>query len=301
MHLQDALALFVVQLQADGRSPHTVAQYRRAVDRLSAWAAREGLSGEIEDLDHVALARFLGAPEATLTARGKPKSPVSMNALRSGLRVFFGYLCDADYLPKNPARLIKRARCGERPPRGLSEAELAAFFEALDRGEGPAAERDQVLFRLLRDTGLRAGSAVGLDVQDFAAGDRLLEVRVAKGQQPQLVEVPEGPAGRLEAFVEGREGAVFVGQRGDRMSTRHVGRRFQHWWRAAGLRRRASPHSLRHTFALGLYRQTRDIFAVQRALGHRSIQSTAVYAEPPLTACVASTPSPSRAGPSLKP
>jgi integrase/recombinase XerC len=279
MHLHDALALFVAQLQADGRSPHTVGQYRRAINGLAAWAAREGLSGEIEDLDHVALARFLGAPEAMLTARGKPKGPVSMNALRSGLRVFFGYLCDADYLPKNPARLIKRARCGERPPRGLSEAELAAFFMALDDGEGPAAKRDQVLFKLLRDTGLRAGSAVALDVEDFAPGDRLLEVRVAKGQQPQLVEVPEALAGRLETFVEGREGAIFVGQRGDRLSTRHVGRRFQHWWRAAGLCRRASPHSLRHTFALGLYRQTRDIFAVQRALGHRSIGATAVYAD----------------------
>jgi integrase/recombinase XerC len=119
---------------------------------------------------------------------------------------------------------------------------------------------------------------VALDVEDFAAGDRLLEIRVAKGQQPQLVEVPKGLAVRLEAFVQGREGAVFVGQRGDRMSTRHVGRRFQHWWGAAGLRRRASPHTLRHTFAIDLYSRTRDIFAVQRALGHRSIGATAVYA-----------------------
>ena len=287
MHLQDALALFVAQLHADGRSRHTVAQYRRSIELLASWGASVGLSCAIEDFDHVALAQFLGSPEARLTAAGKEKSPVTMNALRSGLRVFYAYLADANYLAKNPARLIKRARCGRPPARGLSKGELEAFFGALDAGAGPIAERDRVLFRLLAATGLRAGSAVGLDVEDFDPEERLLEVRVAKGNQPLRVEVPADAAAVLATFVEGREGAIFVGRGGDRLSVRHVGRRFQQWWGAAGLRRRATPHGLRHSFAIELYGRTRDIFAVQRALGHRSISSSALYAQLPAAARVA--------------
>jgi integrase len=90
--------------------------------------------------------------------------------------------------------------------------------------------------------------------------------------RPELIEL-------LTAAVAGRRsGPVLAGRDGGYLSPRHVQRRFEEWLRRAGVRGRYSPHSLRHSFALGLYERTGDILLVQAALGHRAISSTLVYA-----------------------
>ena len=73
-------------------------------------------------------------------------------------------------------------------------------------------------------------------------------------------------------------GPVFASRDGEALTPRQAQRRFEHWLRVAGIRGRYSPHSLRHTFALGLYERTGDVLLVQAALGHRAITSTMVYA-----------------------
>jgi len=86
-------------------------------------------------------------------------------------------------------------------------------------------------------------------------------------------------AKRLATWVGKRHrGPVFVGRDGETLTPRHAQRRFEDWLAKAGIRGRYSPHSLRHTFALGLYERTGDVFVVQAALGHRAIASTLVYA-----------------------
>ena len=96
MLIDDALASFVLQLQADGRSPHTVSQYRRHVRLLARWTDDVGHSGEVEDIDHQLIARFMTAPCARVRADGRKKRATSVNALRTSLRCFFGYLHDVD-------------------------------------------------------------------------------------------------------------------------------------------------------------------------------------------------------------
>jgi len=73
-------------------------------------------------------------------------------------------------------------------------------------------------------------------------------------------------------------GPLFPGRRGERLTTRHVGRRLKAWLRAARIERPASPHTLRHTFAVGLLEKTHDLALVQAALHHASICSTVTYA-----------------------
>ena len=83
----------------------------------------------------------------------------------------------------------------------------------------------------------------------------------------------------LRQYLLGRgAGALFAGRSGRRMSTRHAARRFAMWRSRAGITPAASPHSLRHAFGQELYDRTGDIALVQRALMHRSIASTLVYA-----------------------
>ena len=103
MLLKDALAQFVLQLQADGRSPHTVSQYQRHVRVLARWTAEVGHGGHVEDLDHLDIARFMTAPCARQRPDGRDKRATSVNALRTSIRCFFGYLHDVGVAATNPA------------------------------------------------------------------------------------------------------------------------------------------------------------------------------------------------------
>jgi site-specific recombinase XerC len=76
-----------------------------------------------------------------------------------------------------------------------------------------------------------------------------------------------------------RDGPLFRGAHGRAMSARHVQRRLALWCSRAGVERHVKPHDLRHSFAITLYRRTRDLLLVQEALRHRSIASTTVYAK----------------------
>src|SRR5688572_19527049 len=118
MRLPDALERFVVQLQADGRSANTVAQYRRHVDQLARWLADQDVSDELATLSHETLARFLVSPDAKLSHSGRPRRPTTLNCVRSSLKAFCSYCHEAGWIASNPARLIRRARCGGPTPRG---------------------------------------------------------------------------------------------------------------------------------------------------------------------------------------
>ena len=123
MHIEDALDRFLTQFDADGRSPHTRGQYQRHIRLLARWLASDGRSGEVEPLDYERLAVFLTTPEARTRPDGCPKKATSTNSLRTSLRCFFLHLHRAGYIRSDPARLIRRARCGTPPPRALSDKE----------------------------------------------------------------------------------------------------------------------------------------------------------------------------------
>ena len=135
MLLEDALAQFVRQLRADGRSPHTVRQYRRHVRSLARWAADVGHDGHVGQVDHRDIARFMTAPGARLRPDGCDKRATSVNALRTSLRCFFGYLHEVGVIQVNPARRLRRAHSSPPPVRAMPDEDLqrlVAILEATD-------------------------------------------------------------------------------------------------------------------------------------------------------------------------
>jgi integrase/recombinase XerC len=279
VQLLDALDRFLVQAVADGKSAHTQGQHQRFVRLLAAWTRDEGLSGDLDDLDHEPLARFLGSPCVRLSGRGTPQKASSANSMRSCLRTFFGHCRAAGYSTSDAGRLVRRARVGSPVPRGLSPEQCAALLAVLANAKGGEAQRDRVLFQLLLGTGLRLGEALGLDVGDVDLADGRLALRHVKGGGEGEAFVPVALRAELAALVGDRTGGpLFLARGGRRVSGRHIERRFTEWLAKAGVRGRFSPHSLRHSFALDLYRRTRDIALVHAALRHASITSTMVYA-----------------------
>jgi integrase/recombinase XerC len=279
MLLRAAVDAFLLQLQADGRSPHTIGQYRRHVGLLDAWLAGTRRRRTLGAIDHEVLARFLVDDAARKRPDGAEKKATSTNALRTSLRAFFAYAHAAGMVAENPARLIRRARCAPPPPRTLSAEEVCRLLAAVDSGTGAAAARDRALIRLLLGTGLRLSSALGLAGQDVDLAEGALHIRRAKNDRPTTLPISRGVARELAAYLRQRpDGLLFPGHGGAPLTRRQAGRRIEAWAAAAGLSGRATAHALRHTFATQLYGRIGDLLVVQQALAHRSVTSTTVYA-----------------------
>ena len=278
MHLDEALAAFERQAVANGRSRHTVLQTRRHVRLLSGWLAAVGGPTDVACIDHDDIADFMGSDQALLRPDGKPKKPISVNALRSSVRTFFSYLVEAGLIPTNPARLLRRAVCSPPPPRALSQAEQKKLLAALDEAESPTERRDRLCFLLQLRAGLRLGSVVALDTGDIDFDERRLGVRLKGGREDQVF-VPREVVDELRLFLMGRDdGPVFVGTSGKRLSIRQLQRRFARLREKAGLPTNLTSHSLRHSFASQLLEKTGDLELVRKALSHKSITATTVYA-----------------------
>jgi site-specific recombinase XerD len=270
MRIQDALEEFVLVLEGNGRSRHTIDQYRRHVRALISWLAPEE---DVAAITPTSLAKFLASPAARETRKGRERRPGSVNAMRGSLKGFCAFLHEAGHLPTNPARLIRRARCGSPPPRYLTAEEQAQLLKTLRREEG-AAGRDYALVHLLLSTGLRIGSALGLQVEDLDLARGEAVVRTTKGDRPAVVVLGKEIAKHMGWFTADRtRGPLFQG-----VCVRHARRRVRYWTERAGIRTSASCHTLRHSFGMRVYQATGDLLLTQAALGHASIQSTAVYA-----------------------
>ena len=278
MRILDALDRYVLHLRSCDRSHHTIAQATRHVRTLASWLVDEGRHDDIAAIDHELLALFLVSNTARLRPDGKSKMPTSLNALRGSLRAFFAYLAAAGLSERDPARLVRRARCSPPPPRALTDDERERFLAALNQAETEVERRDRAMFLLMIGTGIRVGSAVALDVDDVDLDAGHLRLRRVKGGGADRVVIPDRLAPVLRELLGDRTtGPLFPGRRG-RLTTRHVARRFGSWLSRAEISRPASPHSLRHSFATRLLARTGDLRLVQTALTHRSIASTTIYA-----------------------
>ncbi len=279
MDLARARDAFLVQLQADGRSPHTSGQYRRHLAALDRWLVATDRSRDLARIDHAVLAQFLVSDAARCRPDGEAKKATTTNTLRTSLRAFFGYAHAAGLVATNPARLIRRARCAPPPPRALSDEEVHRLLAVADVGGTEAARRDAVMVRLLLNTGLRLSSALGLRLDDVDLERGEIRVRTAKNDAPVTLPLSRAAARGLRAWLRGRPpGYLFPGDKGP-LTRRQAGRRIDAVAQRAGLGGRATAHALRHTFATQLLRRTGgNLLLVQQALAHRSILSTTIYA-----------------------
>lgn len=276
MRLTTALSQYCLQLRADGRSPHTIAQAQRHPAQMIQYL---GAGRPVGSVTSGQLARFLTLQKTTRRSDGVNKKASSMNALRSSLRSFFTFATHSGFVTVNPTYLLRRAKCAPRPPGALTIDEQRRLLQTVATAHGPESRRDYLLYHLLLSTGIRIGSALNLDWRDvdFERGELLLTK--TKGNRPEAIAL--SPAFLLhlwEARGERISGPLFTNYRGGRLGVRHVQRRLKYWLSAAGILTVASPHAFRHSFAMNLYHASHDLLLVKEALRHRSVASTQIYA-----------------------
>ena len=120
---------------------------------------------------------------------------------------------------------------------------------------------------------------MALDAEDVDLDAGEVAVRRSKGDREERVFLGRDVCELLREFIGDRaRGPLFTTKHGRRLTVRQVRRRLGEWLEKARVRRKVGPHGLRHSFALSLYARTGDVLLVQRALGHRSLSSTLIYA-----------------------
>ncbi|MDN3578670.1 tyrosine recombinase XerC [Chitinimonas viridis] len=200
----------------------------------------------------------------------------------SAWRGWFKLLVREAGFATNPVEGIKAPRAARKLPRPIGVDEAQGFLENLDEDD-PLARRDRAMYELAYSAGLRVSELVGAGLADFRDEGRTLQV-LGKGGKSRQVPVGDYARQALDnwlmdraSLVQPGETALFLNQRGRRMSTRAVQLRLAEWSTKLGLADRLHPHRLRHACASHFLQGSQDLRATQELLGHSSIATTQVY------------------------
>jgi integrase/recombinase XerC len=255
-------------------SPHTLSNYRRDLDTLSAFCAAQGLD-DWRVLD-IARARMFAAQ---LHRQGLSGRSIARHL--SAARSFFRYLLREGLAAHNPVTGVVAPKAGRRLPRALSADQATRLVEIPARDA--LSRRDRALLELLYSSGLRLAELVTLNVHDVDLRDGTVTV-TGKGAKTRIIPVgnPAREAvsvwlGERAALAAPGERALFLGRNGKRLGARAVQLRLKHWAVRQGLGVSVHPHMLRHSFASHLLESSGDLRAVQELLGHADLSTTQVY------------------------
>jgi integrase/recombinase XerD len=258
-------------------TPATVEAYGRDLARFAQFACGRSVSAA-EAVRPIDVLDFLvHLTDSKLSARSQARRLVA-------LRQLFRFLKAERIIGQDPTEDIDLPRFGRKLPDYLTVEEVDRLLAAPDRST-PRGARDAAMLETLYATGLRVSELVKLRMRDvsFDAGYLLT---AGKGRKERLVPIGEAALASVRSYVETVRG-VFTGTRAvDTLFLTHHGRAMtrQGFWkllgryaRAAGIRKRISPHKLRHSFATHLVERGADLRAVQAMLGHADIGTTEIY------------------------
>ena len=266
-----------------GRSPHTIAAYRRDLSRLLDSLRRAGVADA-----NAVTPGHLTAFARELREGPEPLAASSVARMLSSVRGFTRFLVDEQRIPLDPAADLVAPKLPDRLPKALTIGQVESLLAAT-AGDEPAALRDRALLELLYATGARVSEAVSLNVDDLVgeAGTTDLVRLFGKGSKQRIVPVGSYARAALDAYlvrsrpllsVRGRATpALFLGMRGDRLSRQNAWLVIRAAAERAQLDVEVSPHSLRHSFATHLLQGGADVRVVQELLGHASVAMTQIY------------------------
>ena len=266
---------FIRHLEFERRlSPLTCKNYRRDLDTLWTFCEQANIDGWGALDDGHIRAYAAACFRKGLSAR-------SLQRRLSAARTFFRYLMRENYVSKNPVTSVSAPKSRKRLPGNLDADRMARLLDI--PGDGAIVDRDRAMLELLYSSGLRLSELTDLDCGDVDRHDGTVRV-TGKGNKDRIVPVGRQALKALARWQKSRgelagadEPALFVSNRGTRISTRSVQARVSHWARRQGIDSNVYPHLFRHSFATHLLESSHDLRGVQELLGHANISTTQVY------------------------
>ena len=255
-------------------SQNSLAAYQRDIRHLQQYCSQQQIN-DWSELDGRMLRGFV----AWRHRQGIGGRSLQRNL--SAIRAFFRFLLQQGKVKNNPAEGIVTPKTGRKLPKVLDVDQTQQRVEI--NADDPLAVRDRAMLELIYSSGLRLSELTGLDVQHLDLRDRLVTV-TGKGNKTRTLTIGKHALQALRASLNERaslvaadETALFISQRGKRISQRAVQLRLKEWAVKQGLPNHVHPHMLRHSFASHMLESSGDLRAVQELLGHADISTTQVY------------------------
>jgi len=279
--LADQIERFITWLTDEkGYSPHTTVNYQRD---LLEFAADAGEDIDVKKIDTNIIRNYV------YSLNIKIKSSSVARKL-SALRTFFKFLEQENLIKLNPMVSISMPKQEQHLPVFLSVDEVFALLES------PGAEetfgcRDRAMLELLYSTGIRVSELVACNMANLDFDTEMVRVR-GKGNRERIIPIGAQAIKALQVYWVEREkllrkrlqlgkkfdkAAVFLNNRGTRLTARSVERLIARYGQKAGIDKQVTPHVLRHSFATHLLEMGADMRSVQELLGHASLSTTQKY------------------------
>lgn len=210
----------------------------------------------------------------------KGLSPRSLSLWLSAVKQWGEFLLRAGVIELNPAKGLSAPKQAKPLPKNIDVDSLTHLLEI--EGNDPLTLRDKAIMELCYSSGLRLAELAALDLSSVQYDQR--EVRVlGKGNKERIVPVGRYAIDALGAWLECRrqipceDNALFVTEKGKRLSHRSIQARMSKWGQEQALSLRVHPHKLRHSFATHMLESSADLRAVQELLGHENLSTTQIY------------------------
>jgi len=260
-------------------SGNSVMAYTRDVERLHQYAARGKGTLAADRVTHDDLRKFIHWSAALgMHARSQAR-------MISGIKAFYKYMLLEDIVKADPTELLETPKTGRRLPDVLSVDEVEAILAGIDLSK-PEGERNRAMLETLYSSGLRVSELIDLRLSNLFFDIGLVRIR-GKGNKERLVPIGSVALKQITTYVDsyrshlrvraGHEDIVFLNRRGTKLSRVMVFYIIKNQLRVAGIKKKVSPHTFRHSFATHLIEGGADLRAVQEMLGHESITTTEIY------------------------
>ncbi len=264
-----------------GLSRNTIAAYERDLNRYATYLADRRIERPADATERD-IEEYVAWLREQRTAEGEPYADSSIARAVVAVRGLHRFLATEGSVDDDVAANVGTPSIPRSLPKALSLSQVERLLDAVGGG-GPPATRDRAMLELLYASGLRISELVALDVDDVDPVERTVTV-TGKGDKQRVVPFGATAARTLEAWtVRGRptlsprSPALFVNQRGGRLTRQGAWKIVKRWADVAGLGDTVSPHTLRHSFATHMLDGGADVRAVQELLGHANVTTTQIY------------------------
>ena len=212
-------------------------------------------------------------------------SPASISRVFSSIRTYHSFLNAEHFVDTNPSQLLEAPKLPRKLPEVLTVQEIDDILAAVDES-AKLAKRDLALLEILYSTGLRVSEVCNLNLTGVVFDYEMLRV-TGKGDKERLVPMGRRAMERLNDYIRNErpglsrkretKGIVFLSRNSRSLTRMTVYNILKKWCQAAGITKKISPHTLRHSFATHLLEGGADLRAVQEMLGHADISTTQIY------------------------
>lgn len=258
-------------------TPNTLDAYIKDLQKLLNFYADEGIDFRKVTLEQLDL--------FASTLRDLDIQPRSIARILSGVRSFYRFLTLEKEIPTDPTELLESPQIGQHLPEVLTVEEIDRIEEAIDVSL-PEGVRDRAIVEMLYSCGLRVSELCSLKMSDLYVKEEFMRVH-GKGRKERLVPIGSRALGELQKWFEVRQGIrikqgeedfVFLStRRGSHLSRITLFVYIKDYAQKAGIQKKISPHTFRHSFATHLLEGGANLRAIQAMLGHENISTTEIY------------------------